>query len=80
MYLGFGLRPTAEAYSSAAVGLFVALGSYPGDFPPERVKINDIDTLLKGTAAADVHNGILKPSTNPTDPTKWPWKSGQKLL
>ncbi len=54
--------------------------SYPGDFPTERAKINYINTLLKGTAAAGVHNGIMKVFLNLTDPTKWPWATGIKLL
>jgi hypothetical protein len=35
---------------------------------------------MNGTTAASLRNGVMKVFTDPTDPTKWPWKTGQELL
>ncbi len=69
-----------QEFNTWKLGIMSRWDSYPGDFPTERAKINYINTLLKGTAAAGVHNGIVKVFMNPTDPTKWTWRTGQKLL
>jgi len=69
-----------QAFETFELGVITRWDSYPTDFPTERSKISYINTLLEGSAAAGVHNGIKNIFANPADPTQWAWKTGMELL